>query len=528
MEKEILKELEDKMQTVFNPLHEDDKVILNQPKLQKEVNTSNKTAEWKSWVKDNFGKVFTVKYDKWKDGILVTFKEDDKWIWHAADLILVDAANQEPPYDLRDMREALKISNEIRDASSVKAKKELLTNNKVLLLPVLSYAYDSQYKTGISDKKITKEVSYGYYKPLNTFGSLMNYLTANNSGTDKDIAVCQLTLNQYPDDIKEFLSQIVTKSLTIGCGVTTINKALGLTIPEWKVQQAYPLESTRLKKGEWFALSEKLNGIRGTYYQGKMYSRQGKEIKGLNHIITEIRAAGMEHMVLDGELRRRNIDHISDNENFRIGTGILNSEDSDKSCIAFTIYDILSEQEFYEQEGKLTYRHRMRQLMELKDVIEERGLLHIGVVDMLYNGTDTNQIKVCLDKMVAEDKEGCMLNRDVVYKCKRHKGILKVKRFYTSDLEIIRAEEGSGKYKGVLGALVVDFNGNEVSVGSGFTDDDRTNLWQIRDTLPGRIAEVKFKEVSEDKKTHKASLQFPIFISLREEGKEVNIECMSV
>jgi len=38
--------------------------------------------------------------------------------------------------------------------------------------------------------------------------------------------------------------------------------------------------------------------------------------------------------------------------------------------------------------------------------------------------------------------------------------------------------------------------------------------------MPGRVIEVKYKEESSDKKTGLLSLQFPIFVSLREEGKE--------
>jgi DNA ligase-1 len=54
------------------------------------------------------------------------------------------------------------------------------------------------------------------------------------------------------------------------------------------------------------------------------------------------------------------------------------------------------------------------------------------------------------------------------------------------------------------------------------TDEQRDTFWQHRDELIGRIVEVKYKEESSDKKTGQLSLQFPIFVSLREEGKEVS------
>ena len=314
--------------------------------------------------------------------------------------------------------------------------------------------------------------------------------------------------------------------MTLGCDVKTFNKVYGKNfIPTWEVQQAYSIDKYPLKKGEWFSLSEKLNGNRGTYYKGKIISRQGKEFTGLDHIINDIKALlgdKADTIVLDGELRRKNIDGISDNENFRIGTGILNSDDVDKSCINFTMYDVLSVEEFDKGIGTINYRERREILNDMRNTIQEKNLKNIAIVDMFYEGTDQTQISKYLDKMVSEDKEGCMLDKNVVYKCKRHSGILKVKRFYTIDLKILRLEEGSGRLSGTLGAFVVDYKDNELSVGSGMTDEQRTEFWNKRDELVGRVIEVKYKEESNDKTTGNVSLQFPIFISLREAGKEVS------
>ena len=126
--------------------------------------------------------------------------------------------------------------------------------------------------------------------------------------------------------------------------------------------------------------------------------------------------------------------------------------------------------------------------------------------------------------MVEEDKEGLMVNLDVPYKCCRHNGILKVKRFYTMDLPIIGYEEGGGRLSGTLGALVLDYKGNEVKVGSGFSDEQRQLYWKQKDDLIGMLCEVKYKEISTDKRTNAESLQFPVFVALRTDKNEVNYE----
>jgi DNA ligase-1 len=436
------------------------------------------------------------------------------------------------------IEEVKPIFDKLQSINSKKDKERILKENQSneLFTDILKFLLDSHIITGLSEKKINKNIgvlsNINYSEKLNNgypttdIRNLFEYIKKNNTGKDIDISVCESYITNFNTNIQDFIKSILTKSLKIGIDTKTVNKVYGKNfIPTWEVQQAYSIDKYPLKKGEWFSLSEKLNGNRGTYYKGKIISRQGKEFTGLDHIINDIKVLlgdKADSIVLDGELRRKNIDGISDNENFRIGTGILNSDDADKSCINFTMYDVLSVEEFDKGIGTIKYRKRREILDNMRNTIQEKHLNNIAIVDMFYEGTDQTQITKYLDKMVSEDKEGCMLDKDVVYKCKRHSGILKVKRFYTCDLKIIRLEEGSGRLSGTLGAFVVDYKDNELNVGSGMSDEQRTEFWNKRDELVGRVIEVKYKEESNDKTTGNVSLQFPIFISLREVGKEVS------
>ena len=147
---------------------------------------------------------------------------------------------------------------------------------------------------------------------------------------------------------------------------------------------------------------------------------------------------------------------------------------------------------------------------------------HSFILPLLYHGKDQRMIWEFLDRMVAEDKEGLMLNTDVPYIRSRHRGILKVKRFYTMDLPIIGIEEGTGRLRGKLGALVLDFKGNEVKVGTGFSDEQREDFWNGYVDLANCLCEVKYKEISCDKNTGKESLQFPVFVRIRRDKSEVS------
>lgn len=418
----------------------------------------------------------------------------------------------------------------IQTISSTNDKKVFIAEhkNKEHILDFLKFMFDKQIVTGISNSKINKAVKVTSDFVPETFFDVLTYLTEHNTGSDVDIAVCQDYLQGvYIEDMQTMFKKIFTKTLRLGIDTKLVNTAIPNLIRVHEVQQANKLKDTKLKGGEWICLSEKLNGNRATYIDAKLISRQGKEFTNVDHMIKDlnrIRSLFDVNMVFDGEIIRKNVDGISDNENFRIGTGLLTSDAEDKTALQFVIFDLLPKSEFDTGESKLPYSERMKTMRQVLDYIAKVGLEHVSVVDFLYEGTDHSMIQICLDKMDSEGKEGCMLARDVRYKCKRHSGLLKVKTFYTMDLKVIGMETGTGKNENTLGNLIVQYKDNTVGVGSGFSDELRHKIWNNKDKYIGRIAEVRYKDITHDKGTGKESLQFPTFVQFREEEKEVSYE----
>lgn len=420
---------------------------------------------------------------------------------------------------------------EVMSTKSTTAKKQIVAsysdNDTVKLF--LQFLFDKQIVTGISTKKLTKIVREGVGGLILTdIEAVMNYLTTNNTGTDEDIVAVQNYLDRVEPRVSDItiLQKIVTKSLKLGIDTKLINTAIPKLIPVHEVQQALAIQNATMKDGEWFCLSQKLNGNRATFINHRILSRQGKEFSNIDHIINELNMLDLkfsEPMVFDGEIIRKNVDGVSDNENFRIGTGILNSDDADKTSLSFVIFDILPLAEFVAGQSILTYKQRYA-LMQTVANSMLGGMQHIEVVPFLYAGTDRSMIDTCLAQMDAEGKEGCMLARDVPYMCKRHNGLLKVKTFYTMDLPIVGFETGTGKNENTLGNILVQYKDNLVGVGSGFSDEQRNWFWEHRTELLGRIVEVKYKDITKDKGTGKESLQFPTFVQLREEGKKVSYD----
>lgn len=390
----------------------------------------------------------------------------------------------------------------------------------------LYYALNPMLSYNLSEATLRKEdktVPNTGYRPFKDIFECCEYLSRLRGLDDATVRQIKMFLNATPKDARELYIKLLSKTLRLGVTAKTVNKVIPNFIPEWEIQQAYPIEKYPIKKGTYFWLSQKLNGTRATYYNGKLVARSGSAYTGLDHITDELKWTEGRGIVLDGELTLKDEfkDGLSDNEAFRKVTGIINSDENvNKTMICFTVFDVIPVSDFESVEPSVKYSARRGLLDSLSELLPKDG--SVKILPCLYHGTDLSKIDELLNQMVAEDKEGLMANLDVPYRRTRHNGILKIKRFYTMDLPIVRLEEGTGRLKGTLGALVLKYDNNEVKVGSGFTDEQRAEYWKDRDDLIGTLCEVKYKEISSDKNTGRKSLQFPVFVRLRDDKTEVS------
>lgn len=426
------------------------------------------------------------------------------------------------------LKEVIKIFKQVQETSSTNDKKSIISANKdnELFKKCLLFLLDGNINTGISNKKINKKVEPSselapYYLCRNsTFEEVMDYLIKNNTGTDVDIYEIQCFLIGHEED-REFYEQMITKSFRLGADAKVINSIIPGLIPTWEVMLGTSIEHCKLPENTWFSLSQKLNGNRCTYYNGEFYTRQNKKYIGLNHIKEDIeKIPNAKEYVFDGELIYKNKEGLSDSSAFQKGTGIANNKSESKEELKLVLFDVLPKEEFDKKISKDTYKIRKKHLLDLKQYETE----NIEIVQIFYEGTDQSEIWKWLDYCEQHDMEGCMLNLDTPYECKRTKSLMKIKKFYDFDLQIVGYEEGTGRNKGRLGAFVVDYNGNRVKVGSGYSDEERVNFWNNRDKYIGRVITVKYKEISKDKKTGLESLQFPVYCGIRELGKEPSYE----
>lgn len=415
---------------------------------------------------------------------------------------------------------------DLQRASGIKAKCEILRDyaTDTQFRQLLYYALNPVLSYNLSEKAIrdAQEDTPGQGEGPILFHDFLDcceylsHLRGMDAVTLRQVR--RIISGQTDPRLQEICIKLLSKTLRLGVTAKTVNKVIPGLIPEWEVQQAFPIDRYPLSPGVEFWLTQKLNGVRATWYNGCLVARSGIPYDGLEHITSALVSLD-DDAVLDGELTLGNKpDGMSDNEAFRIATGLVNAGDGiDKTAICFTVFDRIPRDDFENATPKVLYSARRIGLAELAEKLDSNC---VHVLPVLYHGTDQGKIDELLARMVREDKEGLMVNLDVPYQRTRHRGILKVKRFYTMDLPIVRCEEGSGRLKDMLGAFVLSYRSNEVKVGSGFTDEQRRSYWEHRYDLQGMLCEVKYKEISRDKKTRLESLQFPVFVRLRMDKTE--------
>lgn len=424
--------------------------------------------------------------------------------------------------------------NSLKNTSSRLEKEALLRTygEDADFTSTLKFLLDPMVVTGISTKKINKRTNYGYYdeEPYDyDIVDLLNWAAEHNTGRDSDIAYIQHCIWQITDDedIQEFIKSIITKSFKPGVDVKTCQKIYGKDfIPTLNVMLGTSIENCTIPDDAWISISQKLNGTRCFFYNGKLYTRQGKEYTGCEHIISQLNVLNSifsENQVFDGELILME-EGLSDSEAFQKGTGIAMSKDKDKSDLHLVIFEVIPEKIFKEQGISDDYSKRSESLGAISFAIRRFKLFNLNTVKIFYQGYDHSEIDKWLDYAEKHDMEGVMINLDEPYEFKRTKNLIKVKKFYTYDLKCIGVEEGTGKNKDNLGAIIVDFKGNPVHVGSGFSDELRKSIWNNPNSIIGKIIEVKYKEVTKNKDTGAESLQFPVFVSIREDKEEISYE----
>jgi DNA ligase-1 len=413
---------------------------------------------------------------------------------------------------------------EIRTSNSRKFKQSVLEKYKddPVIQRYLKIAFDPYTVYGISTKKLYKTVGGSRITSVNSIFELFDFLAEHNTGTDQVVSLCQEILNnvaacdQQAATLLEFL---ICKELVIGCDAKTINAAMPGLIPTFDVQLAQKyFDKPEKLEGKTFALTTKIDGgriiaIRET--DGvSFFTRAGQRYEGLVDLEREMMETFPEGTVLDGEITILNNRGIPSKEAYKRAMKITRS-DGEKHGLKMLVFDAMYIDEWKAQKCTHDWVER-RALLEGLYFYGPQNRTYFELLPVLYRGSDTSMVLEYLDKALANNEEGVMINIcDAPYEFGRTWNLMKVKKMNTLDLEVIGYEEGSGRLKGTLGAILVRYkNGNTVKVGSGFSDELRALIWAEPMDIIGKIVEVQYFEETTNADGG-ISLRFPVFKDFR-------------
>lgn len=413
---------------------------------------------------------------------------------------------------------AFQLFNLLQNTSSRNEKEKLLRElsndcSKELFFrafnPFINYHVKKVPTPSSFSKDNTKD---GKLKRFTQFLHLLELLDKRKITGNEAISQINIFFNGCTEEEFNWYLRVLQKNMRIGVTEKTINKIFTNLIPEFECMLAEKLEKDE-DLPDYCYVEPKLDGMRllAFLYEKDdviLKSRNGKVLYGFDKLEQEIKENLLPGYVYDGEIINGAFSDLMTQAFRKSGnkTGIFN------------MFDMLKIEEFDNRSNTDVQLNRKRNLITLMKDVDKCEFLsvlpHKGVFDT-NDEIDKKAIYKMFDFYKKLGFEGAIVKDiNAMYEFKRTKSMIKMKSADTYDLRVVDTIEGTGKYEGMLGAIVVNFNGNAVHVGSGFKDDERIRFWQKKDEIMGKIVQVKAQEVTINKKGTK-SLRFPVFEGVR-------------
>lgn len=404
--------------------------------------------------------------------------------------------------------------------------------NEPGLKEILKFIYNPYCKTGISKKKLEKSKGLMARTCGVTWQDAIKYFTEHRTGSDADLAYANSFLQSTPEGARWLAEAIVTQELKIGVSTTSLNKVYGADfIPKIGCMLGKLYGDVGFSKTKWPCIvTEKLDGIRRIIVKEhgdiRCYSRSGHEDTGLVDIIADMKYLP-DNTVYDGELLAQGT--FADCIEQRQATNSISNSGGIKVGLTYNVFDMIPLDEF--RRGKSEKNAKLRKTLLAATLMDESlkilepekcwqliqafgihtELKCVKPVPILGLVNNMDEVDPIVNEIWQRHGEGVMLNTvEGLYEIKRSNNLLKVKHTEERTLKVIDVQEGTGKFEDSLGALIVDYNGTRLGVGSGFTDQQRHSIWGNPQDYIGKYIEIdtfgESTNVSGDK-----SLNCPIF-----------------
>ena len=409
------------------------------------------------------------------------------------------------------MQELKEFIEKMRATSSSLEKVEIIKNSSKFIHEVLEATYNPYKQYYVTSKTCKKNSKLFAAGPVTPLLKLLNILNSRKA-TGHDAIRLVNRFAQANEDW-DLIYKIIDKDLEIRAGDKVINKAVPGLIPTFKVALAKEFEGKCDWDDKWHA-SRKLDGVRCLARVDEegvctLYSRTGKEFTTLNKVKEAIEATGIINMTFDGEIC---LVDKNGNEDFQGVMKQLRRKDHQIENPAYMIFDMITNKVFDDTKGEtlLSYRlHTLRSWLNGRNVNKDI-LRYTEQFVILGDEHLENWIQMAADN----NWEGVMLRKDCGYEGKRTKNLVKVKKFFDAEYEVLDADydkhevvrDGRSETIEMLAQVWIEHKGHQVKVGSGFTQDQR--IQYMSENIVGKLITVQYFEETHNDKGG-ISLRFP-------------------
>ena len=232
--------------------------------------------------------------------------------------------------------------------------------------------------------------------------------------------------------------------------------------PDVQLASVYS-ESTDVRQ---YLVSEKYDGVRAIWTGTALVSRQGNTIHAPNWFIEKL-----PNVWLDGELWSKRNDF-----QFIMSTVSKNTPiDSEWQKIRYMVFDAPDE------EKVMTFEARYQRYTQIVNSLDLPHVIPIKQISVSSNRV----LQKLLEDYVKQGAEGLILHRKLArFESGRTDNLLKLKPHMDAEAKVIEILNGSGKYDGMMGSILVEMpSGIRFKIGSGFSDEERRSPPKIGDYI---------------------------------------------
>lgn len=429
-----------------------------------------------------------------------------------------------------EIREAFMALSTIENEKSTNGKTEILKRyeSNTVLRTLLYYAFNTflQYyiKQIPSVEAAKKDIDVNNYV---NFIELLDGLSSRRISSDIQGHVRSF-LRLCNAEEQFWYTRVLKRSMEIGIGEKTVNKAYNNYIPAYEVALADRVKDITLTDAktikmlpERFVVQYKIDGYRlnvhkNEYGNVSVCTRSGLPVTGYERLESEAAKYLPNGFVYDGEMvspklfawieenmLRDNDEKIADRTLFQEAVSKVFSKEMNKEGV-FNIFDVVKMSEWESQKSKETYAERILNLnSNISPIVSMEEVTQMTVVPtsrVFYknNPDDLAEVVRIFHKFLSWGWEGLMIKSvDASYEWKRSKNILKLKLMDTADLEVLSVIEGNGMGTGAVGKLVCDYKGTKLNIGTGrMTMDEKIKYWKNPNLIIGKTIEVSYQAES--------------------------------